>query len=349
MELSKNDTKMLQGLSVLAMVWLHLFDRNHTGLFTPLVYVFDVPLSFYIAQLSDFCVFGFAFCSGYGHMVQFNRPNYYKRRLKGLIPLLCNYWIIILFFTIISCLAGHGKEMPGNIGKLILNALTLENSYNGAWWYMFTYIVLVAISPWLLKAVEKVNPFLVLGLGFVIYCAAFYVRFHMSTSNWLLLKIGPFGMTLFEYLIGAECCKGKWFTKIHCIISNIVPPRVAISRIVAIGAILVLLYGHTKIVPSLFVAPLTGFIVMTIFHFWRKPEFIRRIFLFVGKHSTNIWLTHMFFYSVLFQNLVYIAKYPLMIFVFMMTITIAVSMLLQIIEVPVQKRFQRKTQRSCPS
>lgn len=224
MELSKNDTKMLQGLSVLAMVWLHLFDRNHTGLFTPLVYVFDVPLSFYIAQLSDFCVFGFAFCSGYGHMVQFNRPNYYKRRLKGLIPLLCNYWIIILFFTIISCLAGHGKEMPGNIGKLILNALTLENSYNGAWWYMFTYIVLVAISPWLLKAVEKVNPFLVLGLGFVIYCAAFYVRFHMSTSNWLLLKIGPFGMTLFEYLIGAECCKGKWFTKIHCIISNIVPP-----------------------------------------------------------------------------------------------------------------------------
>lgn len=26
MELNKNDTKMLQGLSVLAMVWLHLFN-----------------------------------------------------------------------------------------------------------------------------------------------------------------------------------------------------------------------------------------------------------------------------------------------------------------------------------
>lgn len=38
MELSKNDSKMLQGLSVLAMVCLHLFDRDYTGLFTPLLF-----------------------------------------------------------------------------------------------------------------------------------------------------------------------------------------------------------------------------------------------------------------------------------------------------------------------
>ena len=37
MELTKKDTKMLQGLSVLAMVWLHLFDtNNYQGLFEPL-------------------------------------------------------------------------------------------------------------------------------------------------------------------------------------------------------------------------------------------------------------------------------------------------------------------------
>ena len=38
MELTKNDSKMLQGLSVLAMVCLHLFDRDYRGLFTPLVF-----------------------------------------------------------------------------------------------------------------------------------------------------------------------------------------------------------------------------------------------------------------------------------------------------------------------
>ena len=65
--LTRYDTKMLQGLSVLAMVVLHLFDSvDFQGLYTPLLYLAGKPVIFYFAQLSDFCVMGFAFCSGYG-------------------------------------------------------------------------------------------------------------------------------------------------------------------------------------------------------------------------------------------------------------------------------------------
>lgn len=39
MELGKNDSKMLQGLSVLAMLCLHLFDREYEGLFHPILFV----------------------------------------------------------------------------------------------------------------------------------------------------------------------------------------------------------------------------------------------------------------------------------------------------------------------
>ena len=79
MELTKKDTKMLQGLSVLAMVWLHLFDtNNYQGLFQPLLFIGDLPVSFFLGQLSDFCVFGFAFCSGYAHMLLFEQKDYYK-------------------------------------------------------------------------------------------------------------------------------------------------------------------------------------------------------------------------------------------------------------------------------
>lgn len=63
---------MLQGLSVLAMLCLHLFDRNYQNLFQPLIFVGGIPFSFYVAQLSDFCVFGFAFCSGYAHMTMYS-------------------------------------------------------------------------------------------------------------------------------------------------------------------------------------------------------------------------------------------------------------------------------------
>lgn len=50
-------------------------------------------MSFYLGQLSDFCVFGFAFLSGYAHMMQSNQMDYYKRRLKGLLSVFCSYSI----------------------------------------------------------------------------------------------------------------------------------------------------------------------------------------------------------------------------------------------------------------
>ena len=59
----------------------HFFDNlNYSDLFTPLIMLKGYPLIFYFAQLSDFCVMGFAFCSGYAHMKLFHKKNYYKRR-----------------------------------------------------------------------------------------------------------------------------------------------------------------------------------------------------------------------------------------------------------------------------
>lgn len=328
MELSRDDSKMIQGLSVLAMVWLHLFNRNYIGLFTPVLFWDGVPLSFYISQLCDFCVFGFAFCSGYGHMKQGDSLKLYKHRLKSLLLLLCNYWLIILVFSIISIILGEYSYMPGSVGELIMNVTTLDNSYNGAWWYMFSYIILVVLSPVLMKGVRRFHPIVVLGIGFVIYCISFYIRFYYPVSNWFFAKMGPLGMTLFEYLIGAECSNYQLFSKIHA-------KRIHISNKicgVVEGLVLIgILYGHTKIIPNVFIAPITGFVIIIIFHFVRKPNVIKQFFLFIGSHSTNIWLTHMFFYSVLFEDLVYIAKYPLFIFVFMLGIVISVSIILKTI------------------
>lgn len=336
MELTKDDSKMLQGLSVLAMVWLHLFDRDYTGLYTPLVFVGGVPLSFYFGQLSDFCVFGFAFLSGYAHMLQYGQNGYYKRRLKGLLALFCTYWLIMVVFSAIGIAVGQGSYMPGSLKKFVLNALTLESSYNGAWWYMFAYAVLVLISPAVLKRMKDGKPIIVLGLGFVVYFSAYFIRFKIGKSNWILGKLGPLGMTFFEYLLGAAAFKYSFFSVLYRYYSK-TPQGV---RRTLCGALFVgMLYGHTEIVPSLFIAPVTGFVVMLIFHLWSKPEWVKDFFLFVGKHSTNIWLTHMFFYSVMFKNFVYVAKYPLLIYALMLAISITLSMVLQKMERPIQKRI----------
>lgn len=334
MELSKKDTKMIQGLSVLAMLCLHLFDRNYEGLFTPIFFIFGKPLSFYFGQLSDFCVMGFAFCTSYAHMTLCEDNNFYRKRLKSLLVLLCNYWVIIIIFSIISIIMGEGERMPGSILSFILNASMINITYNGAWWYMYAYTVLVLTSPLMMKMVRKVNPVLLLVIATVIYCVCHYIRFSVTTDNLLLSKIGPFGVTWFEYIIGAVCCKTCYFTKVGKI-----KQKLDIYILLTIILLLGMLIGHTLIVQSVIVAPVTGLIIITIFQLWHKPSIVKSIFTFVGDHSTNIWLTHMFFYLVLFKDLVYIAKYPILIYLLMLAITIPVSMILTLIEKPIAKKI----------
>lgn len=269
-------------------------------------------------------------------MVQFGKEHFYRRRLKGLLSVLVSYWLVLVVFCVVGVLAGQGDFMPGSVGKFLGNALLLENSYNGAWWYMFTYGVLVVASPLILKAVKKINPILLLALGVAVYFGAYVIRFKVSSGSWLLGKLGPFGMTLFEYLVGAVCCKKRIFTKLFRPWSRI---RKSMRWVPATILFLALLYSRTKIIPSLFVAPISGFAIMTLFHFWDKPRIVKDFFLFIGGHSTNIWLTHMFFYSVLFKGFVYIARYPILIFALMLAITVLVSMALQVVEKPIQKRI----------
>ena len=69
MELTREDTKMTQGLAIILMVLLHLFCRKGDLPYTPLLYIGDTPLVYYIGLASDCCVLIYAFCSGYGHYV----------------------------------------------------------------------------------------------------------------------------------------------------------------------------------------------------------------------------------------------------------------------------------------
>lgn len=337
-ELNRRDTKMLQALSVMAMLCLHLFDTwGYKYTFTPLLFVGGEAIFMYIGKLCDFCVFGFAFCSGYGHMAQFGKENYYSRRLRGLLSVLISYWTVLVVFSIASIIMGQSEFMPGSWKEFFLNALLIEDSYNIAWWYMLTYAVLILASPVILKAVQRNNSVLVLVLGFAVYCVAYYVRFRVTTDNWLLIKFGRFGMTLFEYLIGAVCYKEQIFTKLYRHWSSIQKP---LRMILALALCIGMLYGHTKIVTSWFIAPVTGFVLITLFHFWEKPEWITKSFLFVGGHSTNIWLIHMFFYTRMFKKYVFIAKFSILIFLLVLGITIALSFVLHEIEGSIQRKVE---------
>lgn len=79
------------------------------------------------------------------------------------------------------------------------------------------------------------------------------------------------------------------------------------------------------IVPPLFVAFITATVTIVLLCICPIPKWATDVLCYFGEHSTNIWLVHMFFYTVLFDGFVFCAKYPIPIFLLLLTLSLASS------------------------
>jgi surface polysaccharide O-acyltransferase-like enzyme len=125
--------------------------------FRTYTFVENEPLSYYISLFCDACVPIFCFVSGYGLFFNYqkNTAVFNKANRKRLLKLYINYWIILLLFAVGLGFALRKEGYPGNLIKFLLNFSGLDNSYNGAWWFFTTYIILVLTSIITFKWVVK--------------------------------------------------------------------------------------------------------------------------------------------------------------------------------------------------
>lgn len=194
MELTKQQTTELKGIAILMMLFLHLFNRNWEELFRPLIFIGSQPLSYYISLFCDCCVAIYCFCSGYGLYAGYSKDKSHfnhKNRIR-IFKLYINYWIIIVLFVFI--LGGIMLQKWNYIGgfwKILLNIAALDTSYNGAWWFLFTYILLSFLSSYIFLLIENANKcLLIFGLLIFYTFAHFqrfgvYIHFDNIVLNWI--------------------------------------------------------------------------------------------------------------------------------------------------------------------
>lgn len=186
--ITKEETRQLKGMAILAMLCLHLFDTLNSQ-FSPMIYITGVPLSFFVGQAADFCVFAYCFVSGYGLMAKYdsavNEKSYLRGRVKSLKSFIKNYWIILALFGMAAILLGKAVEWLVSPLTFLGNAGLLWYSYNGAWWYVSTYVVMVLLSPIVFRMMKK-HPIIVACLSVVIYGVSYIIRFKMTGSVGLL-------------------------------------------------------------------------------------------------------------------------------------------------------------------
>jgi surface polysaccharide O-acyltransferase-like enzyme len=114
-----------------------------------------------------------------------------------------------------------------------------------------------------------------------------------------------------------------------------------LRRMVVFGLPTAAFLGHC-VVQTAFVAPFTAVAVLIGLFLAKLPLWAEKCFLLLGKHSTNIWLVHMFFYLNLFKDFVFFAKYPILVLALMLVVCFAASMVIECLNQPVLTHIERK-------
>jgi hypothetical protein len=346
MEFTKNDMKATKGVAILFMLLLHLFCRKNVhGLYNTIPLIHSVPFVYYIGLFGDACVPIYCFASGYGLFVSFNnqKGSFQKKNFLRILKLLINYWIILVLFVILGFFVGKSEIYPGSIAKFVLNFFVISSSYNGAWWFLQTYIILVILSPFFFKFVSKHNSFFIVTVSAIIYFLTYIQRIKQVFNfvdypviGIIVNAIVLLGTSQLPYIVGAIFLKEKIYSKLHNAFSHF-----SFKNLLCTLGILVLLLFHSFF-ESMIIAPITGISFICFFNLMSKKEAIRKLFNFFGDHSTNIWLTHMFFYMTIFPNVIFVPKYPILIFAWLLILCLFSSYIINFIYQPIFRIIDKK-------
>lgn len=329
--ISKEQSGMLHGFAALCLLCDHLFNRLADLPYTPLVIFGRTPLCYVFGLLGDMCVPIFSLIAGYAQMLLCSKAATGRDYLKGshrrLLRLLTRYWVILCLFSLLGLLTPTAGECPASLKEFVLHVFLLTTSYNGAWWYLNSYLLLVLTFPLLHRVYKKWPPVAVIGVTGILFCAGYYfsnmnvtaLTTGLTVPDWIIREIRHYAECLFPFSIGAllyrcetipkwrRALAGKWFR---------IPLLIAVPLL--FGA------GHL-FVRSVALGTVNGIVFSVLFCLIDMPRPVGRVLSYVGRHSTNIWLIHVFFYVRVFKDLVFIAKYPILIFFFMLALCLVSS------------------------
>ena len=190
---------------------------------------------------------------------------------------------------------------------------------------------MILLFPLLKKFSDCVNDFVFFGLSGIVYFISYLLEFKFHVSGFFIVQLYLLGRCLFSFVLGMLFYKYNWIGVLKGCLKS-VRFKNGFLFVLVLAAFL-----FHCVVQSLIVAPITALIVLCCFHVWDKPAWVERLFYFLGRHSTNVWLIHMFFYLCLFEDFIFVFKFPILILIMMFVICIVCSYVIDWIESSVLK------------
>ena len=159
--MTKNESLIIKGIAILLMLFLHLFsDINAVDLCDNSIYIFGMPFVYWLAPATHPVAF-FLILSGYGMCYIYDKKGVDKNRWSRVFKQYLHLWVILAVFTGIAFLL-QGKNYYTNLLSVIGNYTAFIWTWNGVYWFLFPYICLSLLSPFIFKLIKGRNPILIL-------------------------------------------------------------------------------------------------------------------------------------------------------------------------------------------
>lgn len=205
----------MKGVAILLMLFLHLFNQlPNVELCHNLISIGGTPLVYILSRAANPVAF-FLILGGYGLYKVNERGD--RHRWSRVLKLFIHYWIILIVFVSI----GHfmnPSTYPGSFSSLIANFSSFHSTYNGEMWFLFPYVVLSLLAPWIFKLMRPFKAWQVIAATLFIhlctsFCISRYGAQYLYSNYWIYNPLLVFHL-LFSFSLGALAARGHFFERI---------------------------------------------------------------------------------------------------------------------------------------
>ena len=313
--MTKEESKMMQGVAILIMIFYHLFnvEEYHNTVIGHLAKA-NNPVPFYV------------FLSGYGLYCVYLKGRDHNR-FKRCIKLYFHYWLITGSFIVFSLFLGL-RNYDFSLSCVVANITGWETGYYASAWFVLPYCLLSVASPFLMRFVDNQRVLLSLILSYLIYALFAYLnRFGNYNANvWQVFYIQ------FSFILGAVFAKCNIFS-VKEKIEKYPPPYPMLLLIV----LMVLRY----FLPFGMLASLYAALFILIFVMISLPKWMKYCLVSFGKESLNMWMIHTWIFLYLFREEIYGLDNPAIIYLAVVLVSYVLSRIFNIMIHPLSKVILR--------
>ena len=374
MDFSGDDTKMVKGFAIILMLYHHLFafpNRIQDGSsYIPLLTFTSVDSAMLIGLFGKMCVALFLFLGGYGTWMSFqakrdkqllSQPkdatasadllsSFTLAKVKGLYTPYLKVFVIVVPIALIL----GDARVTATFESLFWNITGLNITYNGEWWFFTDYFILLATFPLMVRFFARRHATVSVDLlAICVWNATVtWIIPPLAQANWASgITQSIIWTKLFEtmqrsacFLTGCLFARWNLLTKAKKRFSG---HYLACASFLLCLAFLVCLRFKLNVGYryDFLYAPFVS-IALSVLATTKTGALLSKPLRAIGKHSTNIWLTHSFFCYHWCQAFIYLPKWSPLVFLLLLGVSYAFSLIIDFIWVWLSKALEAANKKS---